>query len=471
MENSLIKVPDVTVVICDTIKYGDAIHAIQKTLEQIEPAEVIFFTDINFPADYYRTEIIPHLYSKEDYSKFMIKELGKYEFKTSHILVIQWDGFVLNAEQWDNTFLEYDYLGATWPGEVDGMNCGNGGFSLRSVWLQQNLANDPMIKGLHPEDANICRLYRDYLQQTHNIKFAPEHIADKFSFELKEPMWPTFGFHGRFHKPYIKEPIVFRRSAALGDILALEPVMAHFHELGHPIILDAPYHMMFSRHFYPVKDYKQFDHQKIKHRVIDFDRGYEVNPKQLHLKSYFEIAGVKDYELRNPRLRYDVDDNNRLFKKYVVLHIDERETSHRNLHGIKWNKIKDFFEEQGLTIIQIGKNKHTQVGLEFNTVNELLLMWLIRGCELFLGVDSGPACIAVALDRKCVISFGSVNPAYIHPDLSKVAVLQSNCPIDKNHCWHSTTSTRGSDCEVDIDLPPCTVVDTYKMIEAIKKML
>ena len=35
--------------------------------------------------------------------------------RTSHVLVTQWDGFVLDAGAWTDDFLAYDYVGAVWP--------------------------------------------------------------------------------------------------------------------------------------------------------------------------------------------------------------------------------------------------------------------------------------------------------------------------------------------------------------------
>ena len=54
----------------------------------------------------------------------------------------------------------------------------------------------------HVEDHNICRIYRDYLEKTHGIKYAPEDLAEKFSVEYYKVPFPknmykgSFGFHG-----------------------------------------------------------------------------------------------------------------------------------------------------------------------------------------------------------------------------------------------------------------------------------
>lgn len=459
---------NVTLVCVDTVKYGDAITAIQECLKKITPFETLFFTDIDFPADYYKTIKIPHLYSKQDYSSYMLKELGKYPFQTSHILVIQWDGFVLDDNAWTDEYLDYDYIGAPWM-YIDGRNVGNGGFSLRSVELHKILALDSHIQDIHPEDNTICREYRHYLQNNYSFKFASDELAAKFSFELHEPTQSTFGFHGHFHHPW-KEPVVLKRSGGMGDVVAMEPVMEYFYKKGYRVIVDSPYPNLFSNHYFKVEEYEKFN-KAIKHRMIDLDNAYEVKPKQLHLKSYFEICGITDYVLRNPKLIWHVDEATMLFKKYIVVHIDKRDTTHRNVNGIAWSQVVKHIEKKGYQVIQIGKADHEEIGTYYNTVNYLFLQWVIKGSSGFIGVDSGPANIAVALGIPSVIFFGSVNPEYIYHDLSKIICLQEHCPINEQHCWHFQPGQRGRECPVDKNVPPCTVLSYGDVIDAFDKML
>lgn len=470
----MISLPNVTIVIADCMHYGKAINAIQKTLLEITPARVIFFTDITLEVP--GVEIVPidHFYSKKAYSDWMMKELGKQDIQTSHILIIQHDGYVLDGSAWDDAYLNWDYIGAPWL-ETDGMNVGNGGFSLRSMKLHRALATDDLIIGIQPEDTGICRIYRDYLEQKHGIKFCPDELAHKFSYELHEPKDKTFGFHGPpFHPPY-KEPIVIRRTAALGDVIQTEPLLEYFHLRGHPVYLDTNpgYYQLFGRHFYPVRDFAKFDKEVIKHRLINLDLAYEVTPQQLHLKSYFEMAGVTDYVLRNPKLNYQVVNENRLFKKYVVVHIDERDTPYRNVYDVDWRRVAVHLEDQGYTVIQVGKGVHENCGLFINTVTDVMALWLVAGASLFIGIDSGISHMAVATGVKSVIMFGSVNPAFIHADMSRIFVIQNACPIQNDGCWHSAPGTTGVECAVEgkQDKPPCCVFSTFQIIDTINKSL
>lgn len=463
------QLPDVTMICVDTENYGEALFAITKSLEQIAPARTIFFTDITFTVPE-EVEIIniKHLFTAKDYSRWMIKELGKQNIDTSHILIIQHDGYVLNADQWEEDYLKYSYLGAPWL-ETDFYNVGNGGFSLRETKLHQIISQDQAIMPLHPEDSCLSRIYRDYLEQKYNLKWAPDLLAHKFSFELNKPKQPTFGFHKYFHEPF-REYVVIKRTGAMGDVIQVEPILAYFHEQKYNVVLDSPFYSFFAMHYFPVLDYTKMD-KSIPHRVINLDMAYEVTPKQLHLKSYFEQSGASDYKLRNPKLNWSDREDNRVFKKYIVIHIDRREQTHRNQYGIDWRKIRYHLEDKGYTVIQIGPNDHEIAGIEYNTSNLPMLLWVIGGCSLFLGVDSGPSNIAVALGKKCVILFGSVNPEFIHADLSNITPMFSKCPIDEQHCWSNQISIEGRICPVNKLVPPCCVYDAEKIIYAIDQRL
>ncbi len=143
-----------------------------------------------------------HDQRRNDYSKFMLKELAA-QFNTSHVLTIHADGYIVRPEAWDDEWLQYDYIGASW-GYKDGRNNGNGGFSLRSKKLCKILAEQDIDKQfIHPEDYHIGRTFRPSLEKDFGIKFAPEEVCNKFSIEAYgSHVFPQgnlysgqFGFH------------------------------------------------------------------------------------------------------------------------------------------------------------------------------------------------------------------------------------------------------------------------------------
>jgi hypothetical protein len=126
----------------------------------------------------------------------MLSQLGQW-ITTSHLLCVQWDGFVLDAAQWSDVFLEYDYIGAPWYHFDDGMSVGNGGFSLRSSKLLAASATISADNG-QLEDVLICRTHRQALEREFGLRFAPLAAAQRFSFE-RGIKGHTFGFHGAFN--------------------------------------------------------------------------------------------------------------------------------------------------------------------------------------------------------------------------------------------------------------------------------
>jgi tetratricopeptide (TPR) repeat protein len=191
--------PQVTLCAIDCVNPVLALRALDISLQQCRFGDAVFLSD---SADRYqlpgcRMVSIPRIDSRADYSRFVIKELGEH-FRTSHVLVVQWDGYVLNGNAWREEFLDYDYIGAPWRFHTDGHRIGNGGFSLRSRRLLDALS-DPAVTELDPEDEAIGRRYRPLLEQCHGVRFPPESLARNFSFESLEPLGPPFGFHGLFN--------------------------------------------------------------------------------------------------------------------------------------------------------------------------------------------------------------------------------------------------------------------------------
>jgi len=130
----MIKLDNITLCIIDCYNYGKAVASLKKSMMQCEFNKVLFITDIPLEIDGVEVIIIPSIKSKEQYSKFVIKELYKY-FITDYVLLTQHDSWVLDYSAWEDYFLTYDYIGASWLYQ-HGRNVGNGGFSLRSKKLQ-----------------------------------------------------------------------------------------------------------------------------------------------------------------------------------------------------------------------------------------------------------------------------------------------------------------------------------------------
>lgn len=186
-----------TVCIVDTHTHALAARAMRISLAAMDFADAVFISDSAADTGGARHVPIAPLAGREAYSRFVMKDLLRH-VETEHVLLIQWDGYVINPAAWCADFLDYDYIGARWGFHDDAHNVGNGGFSLRSRRLLEAL-QDPAVDQFEPEDERICRFYRPRLEARHGIRFAPAAVADRFSFETTYPKdWPL-GFHGLFN--------------------------------------------------------------------------------------------------------------------------------------------------------------------------------------------------------------------------------------------------------------------------------
>jgi hypothetical protein len=144
--------------------------------------------------------ITSRLETSQQYSRFILSGLVDH-VDTSHCLVVQWDGYVVDPRHWNPQFLQYDYVGASWPQFADGHDVGNGGFSLRSRRLLE-ACRDPEFTPSHPEDMAIGRLNRPWLE-AQGLRFASRELADSFSVERASTPETAFGFHGVWHMPQL----------------------------------------------------------------------------------------------------------------------------------------------------------------------------------------------------------------------------------------------------------------------------
>lgn len=177
-------------------------QSLQRSMAQVEFGRVVLFTHAwqpPRPAPGVEIVDIGPIRSGAEYSHFVLRGLPQH-IATSHVLVTQWDGFVLDARAWRDEFLAFDYIGAPWPDQAADRAVGNGGFSLRSRKLL--LAGlDAHITQEHPEDLMLCREYRAWLEQQHGVRFASLELARVFAFENAAAPGPVFGFHGPHNLP------------------------------------------------------------------------------------------------------------------------------------------------------------------------------------------------------------------------------------------------------------------------------
>lgn len=148
------------------------------------------------------------------YNRFCLSDLHRY-VTTPHVLTIQTDGYVMRPDLWDPAWASYDYIGAPWRRGAPfaaRSTVGNSGFCLRSLRLLQATAElfTPAV------EAECVRRFKllcdDFVASFHlhpsllakGMKFAPESVASRFSYQSPAPagvkVGQSFGFHGKHHE-------------------------------------------------------------------------------------------------------------------------------------------------------------------------------------------------------------------------------------------------------------------------------
>lgn len=199
----------ISIACIDTRDHNAAISAINKTAmglqhTGLELDNIYWFSDVYCEELFARpvtfTQIDKIIYPEQwpnAYNKIMIGKIPSLVCE-DWLMVVQWDGYIVNPQAWTSEFLEYDYIGAVWPW-LPSTPVGNGGFSLRSKKLLQAIADiSPPITDV-AEDVLICRELFPILTENYGIRFAPPHLADQFSIEFnRNSSWFTksLGFHG-----------------------------------------------------------------------------------------------------------------------------------------------------------------------------------------------------------------------------------------------------------------------------------
>ncbi len=224
-----LRLDQVTLVSVTSVDLPATELALMISMHDIEFAEVKLLTSEEFIPQDSKIKVIN--ISKVDhisYSRFILNNL--YHFiNTEYCLVIQADGFVLNAQKWQDEFLKYDYIGAPWPRAIkikspdNQINkkislknrVGNGGFSLRSkklLHLTSTINLDRLNFPTKSEDLIICHFLFEEMTKN-GIKFPVPDLAAKFSIENDAALYgqnlnTSFGFHGKTLRDHIFKVIL-----------------------------------------------------------------------------------------------------------------------------------------------------------------------------------------------------------------------------------------------------------------------
>src|SRR5476649_1364246 len=100
----MLELADVTLCCIDTVNHSLALRALRRSRAEIRFGRTLFITDREVDAADVDVEIVPALTSRDAYSQFVLKSLAP-RIDTSHVLLVQWDGYVIHAGAWRDDFL------------------------------------------------------------------------------------------------------------------------------------------------------------------------------------------------------------------------------------------------------------------------------------------------------------------------------------------------------------------------------
>jgi hypothetical protein len=222
-----------------------------------------------------------------EYSLFVTYALHEF-IETNYALLVQNDGWVINADAFSRDFLEFDYIGPpihiadvihhgnhtimerfTWvrreveraPGVRINYTM-NGGFSLRSkkflktpalLGMDYRLRPPKMelggrgtyrLKWNDPEDCYHCMTNRSAMDEA-GIRFSSLAAATRFGFEYLNPelhagldISQTFGHHGQLRRLVSLDPLILRYlwpEKQVRGIVMEDRIIAAFQKLGYKI--------------------------------------------------------------------------------------------------------------------------------------------------------------------------------------------------------------------------------------------
>jgi len=207
------------IVAISDIKIKQTINALTESSRSLIPIKTLLFTSKNINLNNYDSNLIDlvrisPINSIGEYSHFIIYKLHKY-IDASHVLIVQWDGYVINKNKWRNNYLNYDYIGAPFIPRASDQEystnekggffvIGNGGFSLRSKELlkapsKYKLNDNFNFTNFH-EDGFFSVFHREFLESK-GFVWAPFKLAKEFSIEsiltFEDIKTLPLGFHGK----------------------------------------------------------------------------------------------------------------------------------------------------------------------------------------------------------------------------------------------------------------------------------
>ncbi|MEO7762152.1 MAG: hypothetical protein ABIS68_09615, partial [Casimicrobiaceae bacterium] len=210
----MLELPSVTLICIDCQRHALALAAIEQSMLRCRFAEVVWFTDQAPVIDELRVVPIEPLTTAAQRFRFVAQRVAEH-VATSHVLLIQWDAFVVNPSAWRDDFLDYDYI-APRASSAARLPSGDEGIALMSTRILRALA---LTVGAGDDTIGIKRAVdqaaRHDARTTTPLRIAPRSMRNRFAFGEDPPVGQPFGFQGVYNM------WMYLRAADLGALLQM----------------------------------------------------------------------------------------------------------------------------------------------------------------------------------------------------------------------------------------------------------
>ena len=201
VNNKKLQLPNVTLAAMTSVKLRQTIQALQYSMREIDFGDVVLVTHRKplFLSKKIKYKHVKKLKTIDHFNYNMVYKIHHY-IHTDFMLLIHYDGFVVNPDMWRDEFLEYDYIGSPFPPphtefayrDVNGNICRVGNsVSIRSKRLlefpaQSHMPWMPSAHGDYNEDCFIC-CQNKHLFDAAGMQIAPLEVAKYFGHERMIP--------------------------------------------------------------------------------------------------------------------------------------------------------------------------------------------------------------------------------------------------------------------------------------------
>lgn len=200
-ENKKKRLPNVTLAAMTSVKIKQTIRALLYSMKGIDFGEVVLVSHRKplFLPQEITYKNIKKLKTIDDFNYNMVYKMHNY-IDTDFMLLVHYDGFVVNPGMWRDEFLKYDYIGSPFPPphietaykDINGNICRVGNsVSIRSKRLlefpeKSNMPWLPSVHGDYNEDCFIC-CQNKHLFEAAGMQIAPLELAKYFGHERMIP--------------------------------------------------------------------------------------------------------------------------------------------------------------------------------------------------------------------------------------------------------------------------------------------